>query len=352
MNLEKKNFKISIVTPVYNCEGYLNEFFDSVLNQTYKGFFLYVVNDCSTDRTREIIKQYEDRFEGRLIYLESKENSGQSVSRNIALDEIAKWPTEYLTFLDADDWIEEDYLKDLYDAAIKEDADLTISGLHRFDDETGKEICVEMISFPENKITKLYEFDGFGRMNTCLYCKLFRYEKVKDVRFRVMGRSEDTCYVFETLPLMGSAKFTNHAYYHYRVRKSSLSGFGNDNISKSMYEQFGNMLKKYENEPYKDFIDLLETQIFIRSAVGGVCRDSFKSMKKAKKYENICRRFMDENMPSWRKNPYLSLRKGLSGGMKANALKVCTLLYKMHMFILFVWAYYFMSQVLKKDVRA
>jgi len=57
-------------------------------------------------------------------------------------------------------------------------------------------------------------------------------------------------------------------------------------------------------------------------------------------------------MPSWRKNPYLSLRKGLSGGMKANALKVCTLLYKMHMFILFVWAYYFMSQVLKKDVRA
>ena len=90
--------KISIIIPTYNSAQYICEAIESVLNQTYKDFEIIVVDDGSTDNTKEVIKPYLNKI--KYIY---QQNSGPSAARNRGIKE-AKG--EYIAFLDADDiWL-------------------------------------------------------------------------------------------------------------------------------------------------------------------------------------------------------------------------------------------------------
>ena len=91
---------VSIITPCYNAEKYIAETIESVLNQTYTNWELLITDDCSTDRSVEIIKKYQlnDR---RIKYYTTKRNSGHpSEPRNISLSHVSG---EYVALLDSDD---------------------------------------------------------------------------------------------------------------------------------------------------------------------------------------------------------------------------------------------------------
>jgi len=90
--------RISIITPVFNGAGFLNEAIGSVLEQTYQDWQLIIVNDGSTDNTAEILKKLVDPR----IQIIHQCNSGTSVARNSGLDLAVG---KYITFLDADDRI-------------------------------------------------------------------------------------------------------------------------------------------------------------------------------------------------------------------------------------------------------
>ena len=89
---------VSIITPVYNSEKYLEETILSVINQTYKNWELLLIDDCSTDGSYKIIEKY--LVDERIKYFKNKKNSGPAITRNIGLNE-AKG--EYIAFLDSDD---------------------------------------------------------------------------------------------------------------------------------------------------------------------------------------------------------------------------------------------------------
>lgn len=91
---------VSIVMPSYNSEKYIKASIESVLNQTYPYWELLIVDDCSTDKTVEIIKSFKDE---RIKLFQNKINSGAAISRNWALREAkGKW----IAFLDSDDlWL-------------------------------------------------------------------------------------------------------------------------------------------------------------------------------------------------------------------------------------------------------
>ena len=94
---------VSIVMPAYNCEKYIKQTIASVLSQTYQNWELIVVNDCSTDATRAIIRQSAD-CDSRIKLFDTIENTRKpSKVKNIAL-KYARG--EYLAFLDSDDWWE------------------------------------------------------------------------------------------------------------------------------------------------------------------------------------------------------------------------------------------------------
>jgi len=347
----REDGQISIIVPVYNCEPYLTQFFESVLAQTIGNFVLYVVNDGSSDRSEEIILRYQRKLRDRLMYIRADRNGGPSRARNLGLAAFEKQPTQYLTFLDADDWFEPGYLEDLYTHSVLSGADLTVSGLTRFDAQTGKTLCTEMVTFPETPVTDVPHFKSLGYINTCLYTKLFRAEVLKGIRFRVMGRSEDTCYLFEALPRIRSILFTNHALYHYRARQFSLDRSLREQVTLSMYRQFARMLRLYETEPYRACAPLFETQVFIRCAIGEVMRNTLADPKSAFRQENRCRQYMDRYMPGWRRNIYLCFTRSCTPNLQENAVKGCALLYKLHLFRLSILPYRVLSRVLKVEVR-
>ena len=100
---------VSIIIPIYNVEKYLTKCIESVINQTYKNLEIILVNDGSTDNSKEIIDKYS-LIDSRIKVI-NKKNGGLSEARNAGI-EIAKG--DYIGFLDSDDWIELNMYEKLY----------------------------------------------------------------------------------------------------------------------------------------------------------------------------------------------------------------------------------------------
>ena len=98
---------VSIVMPVFNAEKYLRRAVDSILNQTFGDFEMILVDDCSTDGSLKICRELE-KSDRRVKIIALEKNAGASAARNAALDRING---RYVTFVDADDWIESDVLE-------------------------------------------------------------------------------------------------------------------------------------------------------------------------------------------------------------------------------------------------
>lgn len=101
---------ISIIVPVYNVEGTLNRCIDSILNQTFSDWELFLIDDGCTDKSGKICDEYASK-DGR-IKVFHKENGGVSSARNVGLDN-AKG--EWITFCDSDDFVYSDWLKNYVD---------------------------------------------------------------------------------------------------------------------------------------------------------------------------------------------------------------------------------------------
>ena len=110
MNNQKKNL-ITVYITNHNYGKYIKQSIDSVLKQTYQNFELIIIDDGSTDNSREIIEKYSKNKKIRIIY---QKNKGLTVSNNIAL-KVANG--EYITRLDADDWLDANFLQIMLNAA-------------------------------------------------------------------------------------------------------------------------------------------------------------------------------------------------------------------------------------------
>ena len=112
-------FEVSIIIPIYNAEKYLKRCLDTVVNQSFESLEIILINDGSTDESLRIMKEYKGNHNN--IEIINQENSGQGEARNKGIS-IAKG--KYITFADADDWLSENYIQVLYDALLKNNADI------------------------------------------------------------------------------------------------------------------------------------------------------------------------------------------------------------------------------------
>ena len=121
-NSPRATSAISVVIPLYNVEKYVGECLDSLLAQTFQDFDVIVVDDCSTDKSREVVKSYESKFKGRLTIAQTEKNSGGAGEpRNIGIELSTG---EYISFIDPDDTITPTALEEMYKAAKKFNADV------------------------------------------------------------------------------------------------------------------------------------------------------------------------------------------------------------------------------------
>ena len=119
---------ISIIVPIYNVENYLRMCLDSIEHQTYSNIEVLLINDGSPDSSGEICQEYVAR-DSRFHYFE-KENGGLSDARNYGIE---RSNGKYITFVDSDDWVEQTYIEDLYNAALNNDSEIVVSNYKRFD---------------------------------------------------------------------------------------------------------------------------------------------------------------------------------------------------------------------------
>ena len=109
--------KVSVIIPVYNVQDYLAECLESILNQTYTYFEILCIDDCSTDGSSAILREYA-RKDSRIKVWTNEKNSGQAYARNVGLSNAVG---EYVLFVDADDMICQDLLEKCMEVSCNSD---------------------------------------------------------------------------------------------------------------------------------------------------------------------------------------------------------------------------------------
>lgn len=219
------NELITVVVPVYNVENYLRQCLDSVLNQTYQHLEILLIDDCSTDGSLQICREYEAK-DGRVRVIASPQNLGVSHSRNIALSN-AKG--SYISFIDSDDWIDEDYVKVMYEQLVLNDADISMVDYCRYSDDDGK---FYLYPYEEDviELTDDAYFSGLFEAAKDTYviacAKLFKLSLFNDrvpIRFPHGKVGEDKFVTHLLIMKSRKTMFIRKAYYCWRVRMGSIS---------------------------------------------------------------------------------------------------------------------------------
>ena len=214
--------KVSVIMPVYNAEKYLSKAIESVLKQTYPDFELLLINDRSTDNSKQICAEYAKR-DCRIVLLENdSELHGPGPTRNIGLDHATG---AYLYFMDADDWIEERLLEYAVNRMRETNADIVQFGISVEQHNGAKPL--EFCWRGKNVLTKneiqedIIYFLRENRITLCL--QFFRRETVKTVRFENIISGEDHSYVIDALRKAEKIAYLGKTLYHYRYVEGSTS---------------------------------------------------------------------------------------------------------------------------------
>ena len=122
-----QDMKVSILVPFFKVEQYVGRCVESLFTQTYKNIEYIFVNDCSPDKSMEVINSMIDKYDmaSKCKIIVHENNLGISASRNDCLDNMTG---DYFLFIDSDDYIDKDMVEMLVEAALKENADISGCG--------------------------------------------------------------------------------------------------------------------------------------------------------------------------------------------------------------------------------
>ncbi len=277
------NNKITVIVPVYNVEKYLRRCVDSLLKQKFSSYEIILVDDGSTDDSGKICDEYQGS--NKKIKAIHKENGGLSDARNTGVD---KCDTEYIVFVDPDDYVDEDFLSSLWEAKIKYSADIVCSQLI-FEFYTGRSKPVmkfeDIITDPTN--AQAYTLRSkYSGVSAC--AKLFKTEYLKKYPYPKGKINEDLRTTYWHLDLASIVAFISKATYHYVQRDESIS-YATINMAtvKESIEVCQDYIKNTGSDEVKQ---AAVSRIF--KLVGEVCqaKDSISS-KDRKELQKILRKY-------------------------------------------------------------
>ena len=208
---------ISIVVPVYNIEAYLRKCLDSIINQTYKDLDIILIDDGSTDKSGAICDEYAAKDNRvRVFHIE---NNGVSAARNFGAKQAIEHGSQYVGFIDSDDWIDLDMCEFLLDLINKNDADVASCSIYR--------------EFPNNPVIRnlkdaIYTgeeapcavVDG-GITDSCCD-KLWSTRIWKEYDFPAGRVYEDYATVYKALEKANKIVVSSEPKYHYLCRPNSI----------------------------------------------------------------------------------------------------------------------------------
>ena len=242
---------VSIIVPVYNCERYIKECVDSLVNQSYTNLEIIIIDDGSKDNSGAIIEKYF-LADSRVKYIH-KENGGVSKARNTGINLASG---KFISFVDGDDYVSLNFIEAALDLIQANNLDFVLGGTQRYSQNGSKNYAAST----ENVI--IYENDLFDlkakvlsngtvpdkRLNTCFtsgpVCKLFKSDQVKKLEFNEsLTTGEDTVFNLQMLETVRRVGVVADIWYYYRINEASATNVYNPNI-KSQCEMTLAVLEK------------------------------------------------------------------------------------------------------------
>lgn len=210
--------KIAVIIPVYNVEEYIEKCINSVKNQTYTNFEAIIVNDGTKDASIEVAKKIVAGDE-RFIFL-TKENGGLSSARNYGVKHAS---ADYITFIDSDDYITEDYLEYLYSLIEKYGTKLSICSLYNTFQKSGKTLALgngeEGVMTSKTAIERMCYHD---MVDTCAVAKIYHKSLFDNIEFPEGKLFEDIATLYKVFLEAGDIAYGFKEKYYYAIRENSI----------------------------------------------------------------------------------------------------------------------------------
>ena len=204
-----------MIVPVYKVEMYLKRCVDSILKQTYKDFEIILIDDGSPDQSGVICDTYAKNYLN--IYVIHQKNAGLSAARNAGINwSFNNSDSEWITFIDSDDWVHHKYLEYLYNEAYKTSSSIAVCDFIRTKEDKLPEI-VEM--FPVLKTPEDYYITGGAIV---AWGKLYRKELFYDIRFPVGKLHEDEFTTYKLLFQCNHIVVLNQTLYAYFQNENGI----------------------------------------------------------------------------------------------------------------------------------
>lgn len=299
--------KVSVIVPVYNIEKYVTRCILSLKNQTYKDIEVVIIDDGSTDDSKNIVEKQvsgDDRF-----VIINQKNSGLSAARNIGLKYASG---DFVMFVDGDDWIDENCIEVLL-AKFPKDCQVVIFPyireyknhsypVHLFDSETelmGMELMLRQTGPVEN-----IDPQRLDNLSTA-WGKLFRKEVIQDLEFidtKIIG-TEDCLYNLYCAQRIKQAKYIEGTFYHYnKVNMNSLTV----NYKKNYFKQRWNFYSYVKDI----FVKTKKESVFYKALSNRICLEVFglalnivsSNLKIREKVSEMKNVLYDERYPEYFKN--------------------------------------------------
>lgn len=220
-----KQDKISVIIPCYNVEKELSRCLDSIFSQTIGSDHLEIicVDDCSTDRTVEVLKEYEQRYPDHMTVILLEENGKLGNARNVAF---GYSHGDYITYVDADDCVAPQMLEEMLAWSKEYDADIVECGYRQFEEEIpevvseGEPLHIRMDCCEEKKwylLNRAWKVGACGR----LYKKSFLADH--DITFPTGIFMEDIYFSGQCLLHMKNFILLPETYYFYYVNREGIT---------------------------------------------------------------------------------------------------------------------------------
>lgn len=316
--------KVSVIVPVYNAQEYLKRCVDSILQQTYKDIEVILVDDGSTDQSAEICKEYEiQNTHVRYIY---QENAGPDYARKNGVQESTG---DYLTFVDADDYVDSDMIHRLYQELTERECDMVCSQVKRVDDN-GRIWDITQVSeegaLCETIQDSMRQFFVTRYISGSYYAKLYRRELLQDYDFvkdSLIG--EDITAVLQALQKAKKVFIMPDAFYYYYWNGNSISHSG---YTDRHYVSLLNYIKLRDELLLKQYIESYYVAGFFAEYEMAVATAMSRNWNRDAQAIRVLRTDLNKYRKDIMKNPLTPLYMKVCIGMFDTMPHVFMLLYR------------------------
>ena len=252
---------ISVVVPVYNVKDYVEKCLSCILNQTYSNLEILIFDDGSTDGSREICSHIADK--DKRVRLKELRHKGISYVRNLG---VAEARGDYLIFIDSDDFVDLNYVEELYRAAITTGASIAACSFCRIraDEKPPKRETFPLIEIL-NREQAMKELVKDQKILSTVCMKIFEREVYKQLQFPEGRAYEDLSVMYSIIDREDKITYTEYTRYYYVFRRESICNNAYNDNSIDLFIASKQFLRFIE----KKYPELREIQYLkcIRNAV-------------------------------------------------------------------------------------